>query len=394
MRIIGLISGTSADGIDAAVCDIEGAPPSLRARIVAGNTFPYPPELRTRILNTYEPERARTDELCRLNFEVGEVFAQAALRIAEEAGLAPGDIDLIASHGQTIWHDVQPDGSVHSDTQLGEGAVIAERTGITTINNLRNRDIAVGGQGAPLAGYVDWLLLRDPVKGRAVQNLGGIGNVTFLPPLSDTTTEPIAFDTGPSNALMDDVLRLATEGRQTYDVDGALAREGTVDTEWLDQLLTHPYYERQPPKTTGRELFGAAMTAEMLAEGQARGLSLADIVATMTALTARTIADAYQRFAPFQIDEVILGGGGRHNPALVEMLRKLLAPAVVLTQEDIRQNSDYKEALLCAVIGHETWHARQGAHPSVTGARRAVVLGQITPGANYVDLIRQTWCGR
>jgi anhydro-N-acetylmuramic acid kinase len=394
MRIIGLISGTSADGIDAAVCDIEGAPPSLRARIVAGNTFPYPPELRTRILNTYEPERARTDELCRLNFEVGEVFAQAALRIAEEAGLAPGDIDLIASHGQTIWHDVQPDGSVHSDTQLGEGAVIAERTGITTINDLRNRDIAVGGQGAPLAGYVDWLLLRDPVKGRAVQNLGGIGNVTFLPPLSDTTTEPIAFDTGPSNALMDDVLRLATEGRQTYDVDGALAREGTVDTEWLDQLLTHPYYERQPPKTTGRELFGAAMTAEMLAEGQARGLSLADIVATMTALTARTIADAYQRFAPFQIDEVILGGGGRHNPALVEMLRKLLAPAVVLTQEDIGQNSDYKEALLCAVIGHETWHARQGAHPSVTGARRAVVLGQITPGANYVDLIRQTWCGR
>jgi anhydro-N-acetylmuramic acid kinase len=289
---------------------------------------------------------------------------------------------------------VQPDGSVHSDTQLGEGAVIAERTGITTINDLRNRDIAVGGQGAPLAGYVDWLLLRDPVKGRAEQNLGGIGNVTFLPPLSDTTTEPIAFDTGPSNALMDDVLRLATEGRQTYDVDGALAREGTVDTEWLDQLLTHPYYERQPPKTTGRELFGAAMTAEMLAEGQARGLSLADIVATMTALTARTIADAYQRFAPFQIDEVILGGGGRHNPALVEMLRKLLAPAVVLTQEDIGQNSDYKEALLCAVIGHETWHARQGAHPSVTGARRAVVLGQITPGANYVDLIRQTWCGR
>ena len=265
---------------------------------------------------------------------------------------------------------MQPDGSVHSDTQLGEGAVIAERTGITTINDLRNRDIAVGGQGAPLAGYVDWLLLRDPVKGRAVQNLGGIGNVTFLPPLSDTTSEPIAFDTGPSNALMDDVLRLATEGRQTYDVDGALAREGTIDAEWLDQLLTHPYYERKPPKTTGRELFGAAMTAELLEDGTARGLSLADIVATMTALTARTIADAYQRFAPFQIDEVILGGGGRHNPALVELLRELLAPAVVLTQEDIGQNSDYKEALLCAVIGYETWHARPGAHPSVTGARQ------------------------
>lgn len=394
MRVIGLISGTSADGIDAAVCDIEGAPPSLRARIVAGNTYPYPPELRARILNTYEPERARTDELSRLNFEVGEVFAQAVASIVAQAGLHMGDIDLIASHGQTIWHDVQPDGSVHSDIQLGEGAVIAERTGITTINDLRNRDIAVGGQGAPLAGYVDWLLLRDPVKGRAVQNLGGIGNVTFLPPLSDTTSEPIAFDTGPSNALMDDVLRLATEGRQTYDVDGALARAGTVDTEWLDRLLLHPYYERKPPKTTGRELFGAAMAAELLEAGIARGLTLADIVATMTALTAHTIANAYRRFAPFQIDEVILGGGGRHNPALVEMLRELLAPAAVLTQEDIGQNSDYKEALLCAVIGYETWHARPGAHPSVTGARYPVVLGQITPGANYVDLIRQTWCNR
>ncbi len=392
MRVIGLISGTSADGIDAAVCEIEGAPPSLRARIVAGNTYPYPSELRVRVLATYEPARGRTDELCRLNFEVGEVFAQAVEQIVQQAGLHLDDIDLVASHGQTIWHDVQPDGSVHSDTQLGEGAVIAERTGITTINDLRNRDIAVGGQGAPLAGYVDWLLLRDPVKGRAVQNLGGIGNVTFLPPLSNTTTEPIAFDTGPSNALMDDALRLATGGRQTYDVDGALARAGTVDTEWLDRILAHPYYERQPPKTTGRELFGAVMAAELLAEGTARGLTLADIVATLTALTARSIADAYRRFAPFAIDEVILGGGGRHNPALVELLRELLTPAVVLTQEDIGENSDYKEALLCAVIGYETWHARPGAHPSVTGARHPVVLGQITPGANYVDLIRRTWC--
>ncbi len=392
MRVIGLISGTSADGIDAAVCEIDGAPPSLRARIVAGNTYPYPAELRARVLASYEPVRSRVDELSRLNFEVGECFAQAVAAIAAQAGLDLGDIDLIASHGQTVWHDVQPDGSVHSDIQLGEGAVIAERTGITTINNLRNRDISVGGQGAPLAGYVDWLLLRDPVKGRAVQNLGGIANVTFLPPLSDETFAPIAFDTGPSNALIDDVLRLETEGRQTYDKDGALARQGTVDAGWLHVLLAHPYYQRQPPKTTGRELFGSLMARELLIEGKDRGLPLVDIVATLTALTAHSIADAYRDFAPFPIDEVILGGGGRHNPALVAMMRELLAPAVVLTQEDIGQNSDYKEALLCAVIGHETWHARPGAHPSVTGARHPVVLGQITPGNNYVDLIRRTWC--
>ncbi|HET9661045.1 MAG TPA: anhydro-N-acetylmuramic acid kinase [Thermomicrobiales bacterium] len=393
MRIIGLISGTSADGIDTALCEIEGAPPSLRARIVAGQTYPYPPELRTRILASYEPSRSRVDELCRLNVEVGEVFAQAVTRIIQEAGLAPGDIDLIASHGQTVWHDVMPDGSVHSGIQLGEGAVIAERTGITTINNLRSRDIAAGGQGAPLAGYVDWLLLRHPTKGRAVQNLGGIGNVTFLPPLSDESSEPMAFDTGPSNALIDDVLRLATDGRQSFDVDGALAHEGTVDTVWLEELLAHPYYQRHPPKTTGRELFGSAMATELLAEGKARGLTLADIVATITSLTARSVSDAYRRFAPFPIDEVILGGGGRHNPTLVAMLREQLAPAQVLTQEDIGQNSDYKEALLCAVIGYETWHARAGTHPAVTGARHPVVLGQITPGANYVDLIRKTWCG-
>jgi anhydro-N-acetylmuramic acid kinase len=392
MRVIGLISGTSADGIDAALCEIDGAPPSLSARIVAGETVPYPAELRGRILTSYEPARSSTDELCRLNVEIGEVFAQAALRIVETAGFAPGDVDLIASHGQTVWHEVLSDGSVHSTLQLGEAAVLAERTGITTINDLRSSDIAAGGQGAPLAGYVDWLLLRHASKGRAVQNLGGIGNVTFLPPLTDDASDPIAFDTGPSNALIDDVLRLATDGLQTFDADGALAREGTIDAEWLEELLAHPYYERRPPKTTGRELFGSAMAAELLDDGKTRGLSLADIVATLTALTARSIADAYRRFAPFRVDEVILGGGGRHNAALVDMLRALLAPAEVLTQEDIGQHSDYKEALLCAVIGYETWHARAGNHPAITGARRPVVLGQITPGANYPDLIRKTWC--
>ncbi len=190
------------------------------------------------------------------------------------------------------------------------------------------------------------------------------------------------------------MLRLATDGRQTFDTDGALAREGTIDAEWLEELLAHPYYERQPPKTTGRELFGSAMAADLLEDGRARGRSLADIVATMTALTAHSVADAYRRFAPFPVEDVILGGGGRHNATLVEMLRELLAPAEVLTQEDIGQHSDYKEALLCAVIGYETWHGRVGNHPAITGARRPVVLGQITPGANYPDLIRNTWCDR
>lgn len=392
MLVVGLISGTSADGIDAALCEINGAPPHLDARIIAGQTYPYSPDLRARVLSSYDPDISRIDELCRLNRELGEQFAEAAQRILETAGYETDAIDLISSHGQTFWHEVMPSGAVHSTVQFGEPAVIAERTGITTVSDLRARDIAAGGQGAPLAGYVDWLLLRDPHNTRAVQNIGGIGNVTFLPPLSDHESEPLAFDTGPGNSLIDDVLRLATEGTTPFDAGGQIAAQGTVQTEWLHQLLTHPYYDRQPPKTTGRELFGAEMAAALLAEGRSRDLPLEDIIATLTALTAYSIADAYERYAPFPIDEVILGGGGRHNTTLVTMLTDRLASARVLTQEDIGQNSDFKEALLCAVIGYETWHGRPGNHPAITGARHPVIMGQINPGANYVSLLKQTWC--
>lgn len=392
MLVVGLISGTSADGVDAALCEITGSPPHVEARIVAGNTYPYDPVLKARVLASYDPELSRIDDLCRLNTDLGEAFAAATLRILVEANVEPASVDLVVSHGQTLWHEVLADGSVHSTIQLGEGAVIAERTGITTINDLRMRDIAAGGQGAPLAGYVDWLLQRHPTKMRAVQNIGGIGNVTFLPPLSDQTSEPLAFDTGPGNALIDDIMRMSTDGEQHFDPNGEAAARGSVDWAWLDALTVHPYFERNPPKTTGRELFGRLMAEDLYARGRERGLSTDDIVATITALTAESIADAYSRFSPRPVEEVILGGGGRHNATLVTMLRERLAPATVMTQEDLGQNSDYKEALLCAVVGYETWHARQGAHTSITGARRNVVLGQITPGDNYMSLIRQTWC--
>ncbi|MGE3796469.1 MAG: anhydro-N-acetylmuramic acid kinase [Thermomicrobiales bacterium] len=392
MMIIGLISGTSADGIDAALCEISGAPPDVSARIVAGNTYPYDATLRRRVLDSYDPDVSRIDDLCRLNADLGEAFAAASLRILDEAGKGPGEVDLITSHGQTLWHEVLPDGSVHSTIQLGEAAIIAERTGITTINNLRMRDIAAGGQGAPLAGYVDWLLQRHPTKMRAVQNIGGIGNVTFLPPFTDQTAQPLAFDTGPGNALIDDIVRISSDGEVAYDRNGEIAARGNVDWAWLDALTVHPYFERRPPKTTGRELFGAVMAEDLLKRGRERGLSLDDIVATVTALTAESIADAYRRFSPRPVDEVILGGGGRHNATMVTMLREMLAPAEVITQEDVGQNSDYKEALLCAVIGHETWHARAGAHPAITGANKQVVLGQITPGNNYRSLLEYTWC--
>jgi anhydro-N-acetylmuramic acid kinase len=392
MLIVGLISGTSADGIDAALCEISGAPPRLQARIVHAITHPYPDGFQQRIHNTCLPELSRVDDICQLNAELGEHFAQAVQHVIADAGRSPADVDLIGSHGQTVWHMVQPDGRVTSTLQLTEAAVIAERTAITTVCNFRPRDIAAGGQGAPLTSYADWVLLRHPDHWRAVQNLGGIGNVTFLPPLSDTTSDPLALDTGPSNALIDSAVVQITSGQQRYDRDGLLAARGTVDEDWLRALLTHPYYQRQPPKTTGRELFGPPMAAELLAEGRARGLDDTSILATLTALSAASIADAYQRFAPAPIAEVIAGGGGTRNPTLMSMLRQRLDPVPVRTHEDIGLDSDNKEALVFALLAHETWHARPGNHPALTGADHAVVMGQIVPGANYADLIRRTWC--
>ncbi len=391
MYVIGLISGTSADGIDAALCEINGAPPHISARIVEAITHPYPSGFQDQVLRAGLPEESHVDELCELNVHVGELFAEAVLALLKEASLTPADVDLIGSHGQTVWHMVQPDGSATSTLQLGEGSVIAERTGITTIGNFRPRDIAAGGQGAPLTSYADWLLLRHPDRWRAVQNIGGIGNVTFLPPLSDTTSQPLAFDTGPGNSLIDVVTTLITGGAQHYDADGALAARGAVDRAWLESLMAHPYYTRQPPKTTGRELFGAAMGAALLEAGRTRGLDDTGIVATLTALTAATIADSYRRFAPAPVAEMIVGGGGRRNPVMMRMIRERMPELAVRTHEDIGIDSDNKEALVFALLAHETWHARTGNLPSLTGASHPVVMGQITPGENYVQLCRQTW---
>ncbi|PJF25326.1 MAG: anhydro-N-acetylmuramic acid kinase [Phototrophicales bacterium] len=351
----------------------------------------YPPDMRARILRACQSSTGHVDELCRLNVALGEQFADATLRLIAESGLRVDDVDLIGSHGQTVWHDVDASGQVTSTLQIGEASVIAERTGITTIHNFRPRDVAAGGQGAPLTGYADWLLLRHAAHWRAVQNIGGMGNVTLLPPLSDSESVPIAFDTGPGNALIDGAVNIVTDGMMPCDYNGRIARDGRVDSRWLEAMMSHPYFERQPPKTTGRELFGTDRAAQLVAEGQRRGLSDADIIATITALTAASIADALQRFAPQPVGEIIIGGGGVRNPALMEMLRDFLSPIEVKTHEYIGIDSDFKEALVFALLAHETWHARHGAHPSITGARHASILGQITPGKNYRNLIRRTW---
>ena len=382
MRVIGLMSGTSADGIDAALCEIEGAPPRLTARILETRALPYASGMRTRILAACQPETSRVDELCLLNFDLARLFADAC---------HGWQADVIGSHGQTVWHYAQSDGSIAATLQIVDGSVIAELTGITTISNFRARDVAAGGQGAPLIGYVDWLLLRHPTEWRAIQNIGGMANVTFLPPLADESSAPLVFDTGVGNALIDAAAGELTGGRLTYDADGALASTGQIDEAWLTDLLDHPYYRRQPPKTTGRELFGSAYARALVATGRERGLSVESIMATITALTAWSIADAYRRFAPAPISEMILGGGGKHNRTLINLLRTALPEIAIRTHEDYGIDGDQKEALAFAVLAYETWHNRPGSLPVLTGARHPVVLGEIAPGANYADLVRRTW---
>jgi anhydro-N-acetylmuramic acid kinase len=327
-----------------------------------------------------------------LNIDLAEFFSNVILQLIQQANLTPQDVDLVASHGQTIWHLVRPDGTVHGTLQIAEASVIAERTQITTIDNFRARDVSVGGQGAPLTAYVDWLLLRHPHHWRAVQNIGGMANVTMLPPLSDTQSQAIAFDTGVGNALIDASILHITDGQQAFDENGAFARQGNIHEEWLEELLQHPYYSRGLPKTTGREEFGTAMANQLIQQTRAKNLRDEDIVATLTTLTAQTIADAYQRYAPQPIHEVILGGGGWRNPVLVELLQQFMPTAKILSHEDIGLDSDFKEALVFAVLGYETWHGRAGNGTLMTGAEKPVILGQITPGHNYARLIRQIWC--
>jgi len=376
--VIGLMSGTSADGVDAAVMDIQGRPPGLRANLLAHRHQPFSEELRAEIFACFRPETGSVDRICRLNFTLGRAFGAAALAVLDAAGMQPRDASLVGSHGQTLWH--QPGGVEASTLQVGEAGVIAEMTGLPVISNFRARDMAAGGQGAPLVAYVDWLLYSHASKIRAVQNIGGIANVTYLPGLQ-AGGEAFAFDTGPGNMLMDDATLRATAGEWQYDHDGALANQGTTNQAWLGELLSNPYFALPPPKTTGREIFGSQFAAAAWQRGVEVGLSPQDIVATLTALTAASIEGAYRIFLPRFPDEVIVSGGGASNHTLMDMLRQRLAPARVMSSREVGMPEAAKEAASFAVLAYETWHSRPSNLPSVTGAVHAVILGDITPAA-------------
>ena len=387
MIVIGLMSGTSADGIDAAVVRLEGAPPSLAWEILGHSHRSFTSELRAGIFASFHPQSSSVDRLCRLNFELGQAFGAAALDAARDVGLSMNAIDLIGSHGQTLWHE-PPTGSERGSTlQLGEPAVIAEMTGVPVVSNFRTRDMAAGGQGAPLVPLADWLLLSHPTLTRATQNLGGIANVTFLPPLEKNkelrimrskVNNVIAFDTGPGNMLIDEAARFATDGARNYDQGGKLASQGRVDKSLLADWLAEPFFQQQPPRSTGRELFGTQRAAEYWSQASQRGLGPNDIVATLTALTAHSIEHAYRTFLPSFPDEIIVSGGGARNHMLMAMLTERLSPAQVTTSEKYGLSIEAKEAVAFAVLAYETWHKRSGNIPTATGASHAVVLGSVT----------------
>jgi len=382
MLVIGLMSGTSADGVDAALVDLQGAPPSLQWKLLGHIHHPYPPDIQAEVLTCARAETGDVPGLCRINFALGEVFAEAALEIIQFCGLKAEQVDLIGSHGQTVWHI--PTGEHASTLQIGEAAVIAERTGITTIHNFRTRDMAAGGQGAPLTSYTDVLMFTHPTRVRACQNIGGIANLTFLPPAGQPQYQPLALDTGPGNMLLDDAVRRISGGTENCDRDGLRAARGRVHASLLeDWLRNEPYFAHRPPKTTGRELFTRTYGERLWQQAQQRGLSDDDFVATLTALTALTIADAYRNFLPLMPEEIIVSGGGALNPTLMDMLRDELASARLIPSDELGLPSEAKEAAAFALLAYETWHNRPASLPSATGARHPSVLGSITPGRNW-----------
>ena len=358
MKVAGIMSGTSLDGIDVAVIEIQGR----HIRTLAFKSTPYPQAVRDAIL-AVSNTASHTAAISRLNFELGELYARAAAPLCRRHGA-----ELVGCHGQTIYHE-----SRRNTMQIGEAAVVAERTGLPVVSDFRVRDIAAGGEGAPLVPYVDYLLYRHPRRGRISLNIGGIANITAIP-AGASPDAVIAFDTGPGNMVIDGLVREYTRGRQSYDHAGRLADAGTVREDLLRALTADPYYRRTPPKTAGREQYGA----EFLARLKASGYRPLDLIATATVFTAATIAVGIERFAP-PCQELIVSGGGAHNPQIMGHLAGFLPQLAMATSEDHGISVDGKEAIAFAVLAYETWRRRSSNLPSATGARRAVVLGKISP---------------
>ena len=375
------MSGTSADGIDAALVEIAPGKPLPRLSLLHFRQTPFPAQLRAEILACTGPPDGTVDRVCRLNAWLGEAFAEAALGCLREAGVPPQEVALVGSHGQTLHH--QPPGPERpappATLQVGSPALIAERTGITTVADFRPRDMAAGGEGAPLTPLFHATMFRVPGRARVVLNLGGIANLTSLPPGAGTEGV-LAFDVGPGNVLLDALAARVSGGAETCDRDGALAGRGRIAPALLARLMLHPFLRRRPPKSTGRETFGPAFLEAVLTWQEAQGVTPPDLAATLTALTARAASDAITTFLPPGAADLLLCGGGAENPVLVKALAEACPNLRCLMTDEAGFPARAVEAAAFALLAYLTATGRPGNIPAATGARAPVILGSITPG--------------
>lgn len=371
--VVGLMSGTSCDGIDAVLVRLKGSGEHLAMKLIAHRTFPYSTGLRMELL----AEHKSAKEVCVLNFEVGERLAEAVLEMSNVAKDENVVIDFVASHGHTVGHYPPPTNTRIGTMQIGEPAIIAERTGLPVVSDFRPRDMAAGGQGAPLVPYADWLLFRRLNRTIACLNIGGIANFTLVTP---EFKDIVAFDTGPGNMAIDGAVRLLTRGTKNMDKDGEAAAKGEVIDDFLEYLLEHRFFSKVPPKSTGREEFGEEVYLRD-ALASRREYAYEDLVATVTTAIAKSISEAYTRFIQPQheVDHIIAAGGGAMNITLMDLLRKELSPLPIYTSEQYGIPNAAREAIAFAILGNETICGMPSNVPQATGANKPVILGKITP---------------
>lgn len=379
--VIGFMSGTSADGIDAVLAEIHGHGTAARVKQRDFVFMPFEPEVRAEILRLAGGGAAAAADFCRMNFLLGELYCDAGRELCRHAGVRTEDIDLIGNHGQTFWHipleEKYLGHKLHGTLQLGEDAMLAEAFSCPVVGDFRVRDMAAGGLGAPLVPYTEFLLYRSETECVALQNIGGIGNISFLP-AGCGLNDILAFDTGPGNMVMDAVTARMTDGTATYDAGGALAAHGHVNEKLLRRMMADPYIAQRPPKTTGRERYGADYVATLCAYAKAESIPLLDVLATATRFTAECIAAAVRDFAPELPARLIVGGGGAMNETLMRHICQLLPACRVMTNEELGFDGNAKEALAFAILANEAIFAHANNVPSVTGARHPVVMGKIS----------------
>lgn len=384
MRVCGLMSGTSLDGLDIATVDFSYEDGNVRHELIHFVTMPYDDGLLEE-LHKLMNQAAPLHLVSSMNMYLGERYADFVMEALQEAGISLDTVDLISSHGQTIWHEpaIEPARSFArpNTMQIGDIAVIAERTGTTVIGDFRTRDMAAGGQGAPLVPFADQFLFQSETVGRILLNIGGIANLTVLPRIG--SEQPVvAYDTGPGNMVIDACVAKLTGGQSSFDKDGELAKGGTVDNEWLDRLMDHEYFAAPTPKSTGRELFGTAFVETFWTEGDERDLSSVDKIATATMLTAKTIATEIQRYTQsHDVKEVVVSGGGVHNETLMGFLKSMLPKDLKFaTTGDLGIDADAKEAFVFALLGYLGIHKMPNSLPEATGAKKATIMGKIAWG--------------